>query len=683
MSKLIQSLLLILFVSLTSADSFFSSLLYEEVPNHFCSRTYYRDGAFGCHTPNNGVRGALVPVSKPEDVTALSTLGLSAVTAVLHRKLYTNDTLTILYNMDNVVGIIVSNSGTSSGYSPIPPTPHGNDTPDVSIALHPDYIWQPSGSSLLYIDKQMPIYYIYDSKLDHDLWMKATKNINDISRAQLYYADMMMYMGPETMNSVQCIQKNACTPIGGQSVIGSRGDLSTSDEIYIYAVAQDTIGDIYTYTKGGAEVGANIAILLAIIEQLQTYEIPANRTVLFALFQGEQWGGIGSIKYFTDIYNYKCNNEIPKERNNLGKNICISPLKLYILYTDFSKIDPQRVTYVMVFDQLYPTYIGSLFLHHESDASPVITERILNVAKKLQSYVNLYNSTILPPSSGSYIYKYTDIKNVYTVTGFDKTYYNKNTNSEWDILSEYTYRMISHICDYLLSFIAVDAYNQSSTNSYVCNTTSLTHFLNCFSNTGNCSFISTYMNIPITTLNSIFDGDVTPKYPGVYSIGRQPYATIDGEFSVNYPQNTSSDVSITFSPSVLELFYYYFMTYHLANSTVIRQDCSVDGVCPVGSDCIRGECFESTVSFHDAIDIGFIPDPYPGQFSINTSISTPLYTEPYWGGFYGDEPSLIIYQALNPYVEWVMFIISIVICICTYYLCRYVVSRLGTKLKID
>lgn len=55
-------LVLLLVANPALGDPFFTSLLYQTVPHHFCSRYYHRNGGMGCRTPLSGVSGILLPV---------------------------------------------------------------------------------------------------------------------------------------------------------------------------------------------------------------------------------------------------------------------------------------------------------------------------------------------------------------------------------------------------------------------------------------------------------------------------------------------------------------------------------------------------------------------------------------------------------------------------------------------
>lgn len=56
---LLYSIVLLLVAFPALGDPFFSSLLYQNVPHHFCSRYYHRNGGMGCRTPLSGVSGIL------------------------------------------------------------------------------------------------------------------------------------------------------------------------------------------------------------------------------------------------------------------------------------------------------------------------------------------------------------------------------------------------------------------------------------------------------------------------------------------------------------------------------------------------------------------------------------------------------------------------------------------------
>ena len=61
---LMRNILFILLVSCVVADPFFSSLLYQDVSNQYCTRYYHRTGGVGCRTPLSGLRGIAIPIQE-------------------------------------------------------------------------------------------------------------------------------------------------------------------------------------------------------------------------------------------------------------------------------------------------------------------------------------------------------------------------------------------------------------------------------------------------------------------------------------------------------------------------------------------------------------------------------------------------------------------------------------------
>lgn len=52
------------------------------------------------------------------------------------------------------------------------------------------------------------------------------------------------------------------------------------------------------------------------------------------------------------------------------------------------------------------------------------------------------------------------------------------------------------------------------------------------------------------------------------------------------------------------------MTEALSSPDVIHTACTTEHTCPAGQICVINRCYNSTVSFHDAYDIGLIGISY-------------------------------------------------------------------------
>ena len=117
---------------------------------------------------------------------------------------------------------------------------------------------------------------------------------------------------------------------------------------------------------------------------------------------------------------------------------------------------------------------------------------------------------------------------------------------------------------------------------------------------------------------------------------------------------------IYFTPSLLESFI------HTSLSQTFYQEKS-NTTCSSWKDCrsmkngycIQGKCVASTAYYHNAVDpalscilvFSWIIGVVTGinSFKVKSmDTNSPIYTEPYWGGYYGSMPSVSVYQV------WIM-----------------------------
>ena len=138
------------------------------------------------------------------------------------------------------------------------------------------------------------------------------------------------YMGPEQMDSPRCLEKGNCVPIGGHSV-WARSEKSAKS-ITVVATSLDGIGEFYGDTSDALGVGVTLAVALSMAAAL------ANRTsefleseLVFAFFQGESWGRVGSRMFLRDLRHFTCANRINATVSPFNDAICASPLKVVSL----------------------------------------------------------------------------------------------------------------------------------------------------------------------------------------------------------------------------------------------------------------------------------------------------------------------------------------------------------------
>ena len=107
------------------------------------------------------------------------------------------------------------------------------------------------------------------------------------------------YMGPNEMNSLLCLEKEACQPIGGQTVWSREG--KQGKPIVVIATALDSLSDFYE-TTNPVDAGITLSIMLTLVKALATVQNEIKDVeILVSFFQGESWGRVGSRRFLHDI----------------------------------------------------------------------------------------------------------------------------------------------------------------------------------------------------------------------------------------------------------------------------------------------------------------------------------------------------------------------------------------------
>lgn len=155
---------------------------------------------------------------------------------------------------------------------------------------------------------------------------------------------MRSYMGPEQMDSPRCLEKGNCVPMGGHSVWSrsSKSDQSSrsskSDKsITIVATSLDGIGEFYGDVSDALGAGVTLAVTLSVAETLAniTSQFPDSELV-FAFFQGEWWGRVGSRAFLRDVKHFACANRLNATASPFNDAMCASPLKVALMSSTHS-----------------------------------------------------------------------------------------------------------------------------------------------------------------------------------------------------------------------------------------------------------------------------------------------------------------------------------------------------------
>ena len=137
------------------------------------------------------------------------------------------------------------------------------------------------------------------------------------------------YMGPNEMNSLLCLEKEACQPIGGQTVWSREG--KQGKPIVVIATALDSLSDFYETTIP-VDAGITLSIMLTLVKALAAAQNEIEDTeILISFFQGESWGRVGSRRFLHEIESFNCQKVINITHSPFNDKMCTSPLKVLFL----------------------------------------------------------------------------------------------------------------------------------------------------------------------------------------------------------------------------------------------------------------------------------------------------------------------------------------------------------------
>lgn len=121
-----------------------------------------------------------------------------------------------------------------------------------------------------------------------------------------YALDFNFEMGPPNLRSVSCLLNGQCLPLGGQSVWGTMGPPGTK-KIVLAAARLDSVALFHDRAYGGQAEASDIVTLLAVVDALSKVDTSSLPLAIgFGLFQGENWGQIGSRRFVTEVANFTC-----------------------------------------------------------------------------------------------------------------------------------------------------------------------------------------------------------------------------------------------------------------------------------------------------------------------------------------------------------------------------------------
>lgn len=698
-----------------------------------CVTLYHRNGRVGCGTIDRDTQAGPLfyydgSTSPPQD---------QAFVAVIEEYYMTTDTISTLIASNaggNLKGVLVLNStytNNDSQYnSPGSIYPLGYNTPSANIAYgNSQFPWNANGDGLndydmygvpmVYVDGEDASGYIRESA------QKTNKNLK-------IFSSFNYYMGPDGVTSEECLAwKDArddawnpkCLPLGGTSVWSFAGsppvsnarrkleeeegnayDLSGDGKpTLIVAASMDSTSMFHDLAPGANEGATNILTILMAAYLLGTSVADAtldnlNKRIVFALFDGEAYGYLGSRRFLNDVLNFSCDEKYTVRsvsKDGTSDLACLYPMRPSL---NFKKIG--NIAGMLTVDQVGHTASnGNLYVHN--DGSGGIGTFMANVMKYSGSGTQYFTavdsaagnqgnggSFPYPPTALTALQSLTNGEYGGTVlTGFDYTFTRRppyQSHLNWVNEAEMNYKSIAAAATLLARTALAAAYDDGSYDyataaKYAYKTISelsyqneiLVQLANCLYINGNCQLLNNYANVEAgnerarSGMQGISTGLAlgTPPnyYVGVYSADYgQPFVRVGNKYYGAYKGDAygkSSTDAITMQPKLLHQAIRGMMNDFLGKGSSSssgssssysprtchhESDCNGVSYCKSQGDsatCTGGKvCVCKRAWYHIALDEAVEPAANNSTGFFETPFDegvTPLWTEPFWSSEVG------------------------------------------------
>ena len=339
------------------------------------------------------------------------------------------------------------------------------------------------------------------------------------------------------MDSHTCLSLGACNPLGGQSVWASQGKLAFNSDVVIAATSMDSNALFHDLASNADGTFSGLAALLAAAQALGPTDINTFPTkVIYGVFQGEQWGRIGSRKFVDDVINFHCVNPMPAsfKMNLLGEDVCLGPLKLS---TAFQNISLSHVQAFISVDQVGSS-TGQNFVAHATPAGASVANIITSVAANspLGFGAMLSSSTSVPSTPLSSFLSVQPSLNGVVLSGYDASYNNKYYHSALDSRTNVNVTAITAAATILARSIYVAAGGNTTKALEINVDAQLTSdLMKCFTSNDACDLFAQYTGFSTDQLLANNGYGTLGNYVGVYNSGRQPYLqSNNGYLYTNY-----------------------------------------------------------------------------------------------------------------------------------------------------
>jgi nicastrin len=740
-----------------SLDEPFQNSL-RKLPHSACVTLYYRNGRSGCGSTDRDVQagplfyydGSSSPPSGSSFVAVIEEYDLTAETV---------SNLLGSSNSGHLKGILVLNSTYVNDENEVSSTgpmyPLGYSTPNADVSYgNTQFAWNAFGDGLNQYDLYgTPMAYVYGYETSGYIRQSAQKDNNE---AVDIYSEFNYYMGPDGVHSEECLAwKDAhdgswapkCLPLGGTSVWSFAGsppqgsyfnnnasrkleDGAAADEgddaaaaeeeaaaadeseyniagdgkaAIVLAASMDSTSMFHDLATGANEGATNVltvllaAYLLGSSVSDSTLDALNNR-IVFALFEGEAYGFLGSRRFLNDVMNFSCDAQYTV--NSVSKDgtsdlACLYPMRPSLKFKDIGQIAG-----MLTVDQVgLPASSGNLFVHNDGNGGMgTFMANVLKYSGTGTSYFTAVDSAAGSSNNGGdFPYPPTPLTSLQSLTGGDyggavltgydyafnkKPPYQSHLN--WIYNSDMNHKAIASAATMLARTALAAAYDDGSYDyataaKYAYNTIGaldyqdemLVTLANCLHVNGNCQMFNKYANMEAknerarTGMDGLSSGEalgMPPNYyVGVYSadygqpfvrVGNAYYGAYDGD-----KYGKSSTDAIAMQPKLLPQAMRGILNDFLGKGSSQTSDgsssytprtcnkeadCNGIKYCGKSGDsatCTGGKvCVCKRAFYHIALDEAVEPATNNATGYFETPFDegvTPMWTEPYWSNEVG------------------------------------------------
>ncbi|GMF58608.1 unnamed protein product [Phytophthora fragariaefolia] len=597
--------------------------------------------------------------------------------------------------LERIGGVfVVPEAGANGSFDA--PTPQGDGT--VDGALNPfaglKTHWNPTGNALLTQSLPFPVVMLQNASTGAEFTKRAEVNLQNGAGAT-YKAFMNYYFGPDEMNSLKCLtftniygnRSPKCDPIGGQSSWAMRGNRK-ADEIVLAMAGMDATSMSHVLAPGANTGASGLVALLAAAHALKALPDSAfDKKVVFAAFQAEKFGFVGSRKFLADLQKFTqdpegaCKYPVDDSSSPMGESFCTYPM---LSSTEFANLKLANISYAIAVDQvgILPKS-GNFTVHvnpHANDTSDLI-DAILN-APSAGSAVGEGNTGSLPPTPlSSFVndgeYGKRDLVSA-VLAGYDESYTSEKTyNSRHDEFSVLDVDAVVQAAQILAESVFTLASSNATTaqkDKIEVDTWLVESMLTCITTDWSCDLMKNYSQYMVTTLieylsltDSAWPSYSVPAtlYPGPLDADRSMLVlkSSDGSYSSLFNETWSDDdYAVRLFPNAYEFFTRAFLASAMVpNATAdAAASCSQSQACGDGGkgmECVYpGVCADKSAFHHEASSPGVTRTTTPLLYDVVNS-SMPIWTEPQWASDIGS------YSFPDPgvWIGWITLAVGVVV----------------------